>query len=178
MEHIDTITSIAERYRPDEICARVEEIDPRALASRGVRGVLLDLDNTITPWQSTALAPAVAAWVAAVKDAGVRACILSNAATARRVRPVALALDIPFVTRALKPLPFGFRAAMRLLDTTPDTTAAIGDQLFTDILGGKRLGLYTILVDPISPREALFTRLLQRTLERAVGRPQRARDRV
>ncbi|HOS42632.1 MAG TPA: YqeG family HAD IIIA-type phosphatase, partial [Armatimonadota bacterium] len=49
-------------------------------------------------------------------------------------------------------------------------TAIIGDQLFTDIWGGKRLGLYTILVSPLSPRESLFTRALQRPLERAVGR--------
>ncbi|HOF86860.1 MAG TPA: HAD hydrolase-like protein, partial [Armatimonadota bacterium] len=62
------------------------------------------------------------------------------------------------------------RRAMAMLETTPDTTAIIGDQLFTDIWGGKRLGLYTILVSPLSPRESLFTRALQRPLERAVGR--------
>jgi HAD superfamily phosphatase (TIGR01668 family) len=157
-------------WTPDLLIARIETLDPGMLAARGVRGVLLDLDNTLTPWKSLHIAPAVTAWVAALAGAGLRACLLSNAATARRVRPVADTLGIPWITRALKPLPFGFRRAMAMLDTTPDTTAIIGDQLFTDVWGGKRLGLFTVLVDPISPHESLFTRMLQRPLERAIGR--------
>ena len=56
------------------------------------------------------------------------------------------------------------------MGTTPDSSAMIGDQLFTDIYGGNRLGLLTILVNPLSPRDALPTKLLQRPLERLLGR--------
>lgn len=157
-------------WQPDLQLPRLEALDPRLLTARGIRGVLLDLDNTLTPWKSREISPAVAAWVAALGPAGLHACIISNALTVHRVRPVADALGLSWVTRALKPLPFGFRWGMAMMDTTPATTAVIGDQLFTDIWGGKRLGLFTVLVDPISPREALFTRLLQRPLERALGR--------
>jgi HAD superfamily phosphatase (TIGR01668 family) len=155
---------------PDLHLPAIEALDLTLLRERGIRGVLLDLDNTLTPWKSREMTPAVAAWVAALAVAGIGACVVSNAATARRVQSVADVLSLPWITRALKPLPYGFRRAMALLDTTPDTTAVIGDQLFTDILGGNRLGLFTILVDPISPREALFTRLVQRPLERMLGR--------
>lgn len=148
----------------------VEALDLALLHDRGIRGVLLDLDNTLTPWKSRDIAPAVVDWVRALAGTGIGACIVSNAATARRVRPVADALDLCWITRALKPLPHGFRRAMAMLDTDPASTAVVGDQLFTDILGGNRLGLFTVLVDPISQREALFTKLVQRPLERLVGR--------
>jgi len=109
-------------------------------------------------------------WLARVRQAGLSVCLLTNAATDGRVRPVAESLGVPWIVRALKPLPSGYLRAMRLLDTTPETTAMIGDQVFTDVYGGNRLGLYTILVDPMSTREALVTRLVQRPLERLVGR--------
>jgi HAD superfamily phosphatase (TIGR01668 family) len=156
--------------RPHWLVAQVSDINCAALAARGVQAVILDLDNTLTPWRSFDIAPAVMAWMAQVKAAGLRACIVSNAATARRVRPVAEELGVPWITRACKPLPGGFHRAMQLLGSTPETTAMIGDQMFTDILGGNRLGLFTILVEPISPHEAWTTSLLQRPLERLLGR--------
>ena len=159
-----------ENIRPHRIITRLVDIDCDELAARGIRGVLLDLDNTLTPWRSIVIAPDVERWVGRLRQAGLTACIVSNAATARRVRPVAERLGLPWVTRALKPLRRGFLRGMRLMGTTPDTTAMVGDQLFTDIYGANRLSLYIILVDPLSPREALLTKLLQRPLERLLGR--------
>jgi HAD superfamily phosphatase (TIGR01668 family) len=159
-----------DHFRPHRLAHRLEEVDIADLLARGVRGVILDLDNTLTQWKSTAVSPAVAAWVARLRAAGVQACVVSNAAGARRVRVVADALGIPWITRAGKPLARGFRKAMARMGTAPDATAAIGDQVFTDVWGGNRLGLYTILLDPTSSRESWFTKLVQRNLERAVGR--------
>jgi HAD superfamily phosphatase (TIGR01668 family) len=105
--------------------------------------------------------------------------VVTNAASTKRVQPVAEHLGIPWIIRAAKPLPRGYRHAMGLLGTTPATTAMIGDQVFTDILGGNRLGLYTILVDPLpNAREALITRMVQRPLERVVGRVPKGRRRT
>ncbi|HOF89183.1 MAG TPA: YqeG family HAD IIIA-type phosphatase, partial [Armatimonadota bacterium] len=101
-------------WQPDLMIARVDLLAPGTLAARGIRGLLLDLDNTLTPWKSLEVAPETAAWVASLGAAGVGACIISNAATARRVRPVADALGLPWITRALKPLPHGFRRAMAM----------------------------------------------------------------
>ncbi len=156
--------------RPHRLAVTVIELDCHELAACGIRGVILDLDNTLTPWRSSDIAPEVEGWIRALHQVNIRACILSNSASNRRVKPVAERLGLPWISRAVKPLPYGYRRAMQLLQTTPETTAVVGDQVFTDILGGNRLGLYTVLVDPIFPREAWTTALLQRPLERLIGR--------
>ena len=162
--------STLDLLHPDLLAPRLTDVDIAALVARGVRGVILDLDNTITPWHSAVVLPAVCDWLDVLRQAELHACVVTNAATLRRVQPLAKELNLPWVLRALKPLPGGFRRAMLMMGTTPAETAMIGDQVFTDIYGANRLGLYTILVDPLTPREALITRLLQRPLERLVGR--------
>ncbi len=157
-------------FRPHRVMKRLVEVDCDELVARGIRGVLLDLDNTLTTWNSTVIAPEVERWIGHLRQTGLAACIVSNAATTRRVRPVAERLGLPWVTRAIKPLHRGFLQGMRLMGTTPDTTVMIGDQLFTDIYGANRLGLQTILVDPVSSREPFHTSILQRPLERLLGR--------
>jgi HAD superfamily phosphatase (TIGR01668 family) len=76
--------------------------------------------------------------------------------------------QIPSVTRAIKPRKSPFRRAMKMLGMTPGETAVVGDQIFTDILGGNRLGLYTILVVPMPGKEYWATELINRRLERLV----------
>jgi hypothetical protein len=147
----------------------VWEIGLDDLWRRSIRGVILDLDNTIVPWNTTAVHPEARAWIAAALQHGLRVCLLSNALRRKRVAQVARDLRIVGFTRAGKPLPSAFRRAMAALGTTADTTCAIGDQLFTDMLGANWLGITTVLVDPISPREPPHTRLV-RLLERALRR--------
>jgi hypothetical protein len=159
-----------ERLQPNQAVRRLWEVDISVLAGRGVEGVILDLDNTLTPWRSLAVPEEAGAWVRAALATGLRACLVSNAATARRVRPVAEQFGLFWITRALKPLPGGFRRAMAAMSTGPATTAVIGDQMFTDIFGANRLGIFTILVEPMSDREAITTKLIQRPLERLIGR--------
>ncbi len=154
--------------RPAAQVETIYEIDPRALEARGVRGVILDLDNTIVPWGNWQAAPELPGWIAAARDGGLRLCIVSNNAGAR-VRHLANSLGLPVVTGALKPGSGAIRRALAMMGTTPATTALIGDQLFTDILGGNRLGLHTILVRPQSGREFPLTRLV-RLAERLILR--------
>lgn len=163
-------TGMLDRLRPHRVARRLVDLDCEEFAARGMRGVILDLDNTLSPWRSGIITPEVERWIGRLRGSGLLACVVSNAATAGRVRPVADRLGLPWVTRAAKPLARGFRRGMALMGTTPETTVVVGDQLFTDIFGGNQLGLFTILVDPLSEREALVTRLIQRPLERLVGR--------
>lgn len=156
--------------RPHRKIHRIEEIDCRALLSQGIRGIMIDLDNTPAHWHNREVSPAVAAWFATLWQAGLRACMVTNAGHVHRVRPVASRLRLPWVIRVCKPLSRGFLTGMRLLETGPEQTAVVGDMLFTDILGGNRLGLLTILVDPLSHRESFFARHLLRPLERLIGR--------
>ena len=154
---------------PDAIVDRVEDISLAMLASLGVRGVALDLDNTIVPWHTADLAPAVAAWVRGLLDGGLRVCLITNN-YAGHATDVAQALSVPIVAGALKPAPLAFRRAVAALAVPASESVVIGDQLFTDVLGGKLVGMRAILVRPIGGREFFTTRFM-----RIVERPLLAR---
>jgi hypothetical protein len=151
---------------PDRAVASVADLDPVILLGGGIRGIILDLDNTIVPWGEAAPPTFVREWVRRVRAGGLRGCIVSNNSRGW-VAQVGEILGLPVVGWALKPLPFGFLRAMALMGTRPRETALIGDQLFTDILGGKLIGVRTILVEPLSVREFATTRLIRR-IERLV----------
>lgn len=118
------------------------------------------------PWGSATPPEEVQAWVRRLREKGLAGCIVSNNFSLR-VRQVGAVLGIPVVGWALKPVPVGFWRAMAIMGTRPATTALVGDQLFTDVLGGNLLGMYTILVEPLSPDEFPTTKLVRR-LERLV----------
>jgi HAD superfamily phosphatase (TIGR01668 family) len=158
--------------RPDAEAASIYAVDPAALRARGIRGVILDLDNTIVPWGAWDVPSALGPWIAAARAAELRLCIVSNNGGAR-VAHVAAALDLPAVTGACKPLRRALRRALGLMGTPAEATALIGDQLFTDVLGGNRLGLHTILVHPQSAREFPLTRLTRLAERLLAGRGRR-----
>jgi HAD superfamily phosphatase (TIGR01668 family) len=153
----------------------LEEVAPSLLAQMGIRGVLLDLDNTLAPCRGRDVTLEVTEWVTQLHAVGLRGCVVSNATTEARVRAVAEPLGLAWIYRAHKPLPHGFRRAMKLLGTTPYETAVVGDMIFTDILGGNQLGLYTILVEPVSHHDFGMLSAIQRGLERFTGRKVRTR---
>ncbi len=128
--------------------------------------MILDLDNTLVPWGESDIAPDLAAWVGRAREAGLRLCIVSNN-RGPRVTRLAHRLGIPAVTGALKPRRTALRRALAAMEVRPDEAALVGDQLFTDILGGNRLALHTILVRPQSRREFFLTRMV-RVVERIV----------
>jgi len=130
---------------------------PAELLGRGIRGVILDLDNTVVPWGEEEVPPAHLAWTARAKECGLKLCLVSNS-RARRTEKVARQLAVPWVSWALKPLGRGFFQAMKILDVSPLEIAVIGDQLLTDVLGGNRQGFYTVLVSPLSQREFITTK--------------------
>ena len=150
---------------PTFLAESLWSVDADTLLRIGIKGVILDLDNTIVDWNESWLRPEVRAWVAAAKERGLRFCLVSNALRGERVMRVAAELGIGAVLRAGKPLPRAFRKGMEALGTDPRSTCVIGDQVFTDIVGASRLGLVTILVPPLGPREAPHTRLI-RLIER------------
>jgi HAD superfamily phosphatase (TIGR01668 family) len=131
------------------------------LKSIGIRGIIFDLDNTLVEWKKDKLDPEVVALIRRFKAEGFQMCILSNALE-YRVEVVAGLLDIPYVSGAIKPRKPSFRKALELLGTTPETTAVVGDQLFTDILGGNRMQLVTIWTLPLSKTEFIYTRAVRK----------------
>lgn len=151
---------------PDAVVPRVEQISASWLAQWGVRGLVLDLDNTLVPWNTADVSTLVHDWIKELSRAGIASCVLTNNYT-RRAGAVAELLDIPIIKAAFKPSPIAFRGALRLLALEPERVAVVGDQLFTDVLGGKLVGMRAILVDPLSTRE-FFTTKFVRWLERPV----------
>jgi uncharacterized protein len=155
-------------FRPQTYATRITEIDPFALRARGIRGAIVDLDNTLVGWRQLAPLAEDALWVARAKEAGVRVAVLTNNGTPWASK-VAQDLGVPCIPRARKPLPHGFRRALHVLELAAKETVVIGDQLFTDVLGAKLAGLEVILVDPLIRRDPWNTRPL-RWLERLVLR--------
>ena len=125
------------------------DIDPAALARRGITLLLADLDNTLVPYGVPEPTEAVRAWNRALEEAGVTLFVLSNNRHPQRPERFAHALGVPFLGHAGKPRPAGFRRAMEQMGRTPAQTAIVGDQIFTDILGGRNAGVLTLLVEPI-----------------------------
>jgi HAD superfamily phosphatase (TIGR01668 family) len=154
--------------RPRLYLNAVEDINLRQLQRRGIRALILDLDNTLVTWRATRPAGSVVRWVKEARRLGLQPVILSNN-HGQRVREVARRLKVPCIPKARKPFGRSYREAMALLGAQPHETAVVGDQVFTDVLGGNRLGLFTILVRPLSRHEFVATKALRR-LEAAVLR--------
>ncbi|MGB4503761.1 MAG: YqeG family HAD IIIA-type phosphatase [Syntrophaceticus sp.] len=151
---------------PKKTYNSIFDIPLQELYDSGIRGLIFDLDNTLTEWNNPELSRETISWLESAKKIGFKMCFVSNNSDLR-VKEVADIVEIPFVARAGKPRRRSFRRAMKLMQTKPDTTAAVGDQIFTDILGGNRLGLFTILVTPISRKEFIGTRLV-RVIEKMI----------
>ncbi len=146
----------------------VTDISLEELHHEGIKGILLDLDNTIVPWSENEVPPAIRIWIQTGKERGLVFCLLSNSYTARAKR-IAAKLNLPVIAPAFKPLPFGYRRGMKLLGTTSSNTVMIGDQLFTDMLGAHLLRINTKYVMPLSTTEFCLTRI-SRCLERLVSK--------
>ena len=152
---------------PNRFAARLHDVSLTELADAGIRGLIIDLDNTLLGFRETELAAEHLAWIAEAHDRGFAMCMVSNNFS-ERARTIAGQLKIGCVPNALKPLPFGFMRALKYLGLPRSQVAVVGDQLFTDVLGAKLCGgLYTILTEPIEKHDFAITRMF-RFLERIV----------
>ncbi len=157
---------MAHYLRPDEILKTIYDLDIEGLWARGRRHILLDLDNTLVPWNDTQVPESLLKWAGDLKDRGFKCVLVSNNGD-ERTKAVADLLSLSYLASAGKP---GKKAAFRAMDiigASPKDSAIVGDQLMTDIWMGKKAGLYTILVSPISNREFKGTKL-NRLIERAL----------
>lgn len=151
---------------PDQQLNDIFEIDTVYLKSIGIKGLITDMDNTLVAWSDRNVYPRLAEWFADLKKQGFRLCIVSNNSKEKGGQ-LAREVDIPAIWYAVKPRRKAFRQALEKMELKPEEVAVVGDQVFTDVLGGNRLGLYTILVNPISEKEFIWTKF-PRMLERFV----------
>jgi HAD superfamily phosphatase (TIGR01668 family) len=149
--------------KPDIIVERLEHLDQDDLWERGVRGIILDLDNTLCAWHSSEVSPERMAWLQRAKER-FKLCILSNTIKGRRLCRVGDTIGIPRLARwglGRKPSGGGIRAALKVMGTRAEESAMVGDQVFADVLGGNRCGLLTVWIPVIDSREFISTRLVR-----------------
>ena len=139
------------RLIPDISVGSIYDISPRRLRDMGVSLLLMDLDNTMSPYHIHKTTTELTTWVDSMKAEGIEPFILSNNRGERPAR-FAAQLDIGYVGRAKKPSEKVMLGVMAEKGVSPGNTAVIGDQIFTDTLCAKRGGVLAILVKPICVR--------------------------
>lgn len=152
--------------QPDLYVQSIFVLDLAELSARGIDTLLVDLDNTLLARNSETVTDDAKAWASRAKAAGFKVCIVSNN-WHERVHKVAREIGLDIVAKGTKPLPFAFLRALRALGSKRHTAAAIGDQMFTDVLGGRLLGMTSVMVVPLSSSDLPHTVVLRR-IERAV----------
>lgn len=143
----------------------VFDIDLAALYEQGYRGIITDLDNTLVGAKAPEATPELIAWFEKVRDAGFKLVIVSNNKLTR-VSTFATPHKIEYVHEARKPSNIPFRKAMKMMNLAEDQTVVVGDQMLTDVFGGNRLGLYTVLVLPIAIADEGWMTKFNRRVER------------
>ena len=146
---------------PDYIFDRYDDITPAFLSSIGVRALLIDIDNTLAPYEQPDPDERNFAWVAAMREAGIGLTFVSNNHR-ERVERFAAPLGVRAFWDAGKPLRKTLDKAMAEMGCTPKDTAMLGDQLLTDAYAGKHIGLRTLIVPPIRDKRSLFVRFKRR----------------
>lgn len=156
---------LLESFYPDERISSAYEIDYEKLYDEGYRGVIFDIDNTLVMHGYPATEQAIELF-SRLNNIGFKALTLSNNKEPR-VKSFAEKVGCDYIYKADKPLKKGYLNAMIKMNTNKDNTLFVGDQLFTDVWGAKRLGIRNILVNPINPKEEIQI-IIKRRLEAIV----------
>ena len=162
-------------FVPDYYFDTVYSVTPEILKERNVKGIILDIDNTLVPYEIPEPTEEVRAWLEAMWENGIKTAFVSNNHK-DRVELFNQSLNCPAFYDSGKPLKKSCRRAMEAMGVTKEETAIIGDQVFTDVLAGRISGLNTaILVKPIKDKTNLFFRS-KRLLEKPVLAVYRRRE--
>lgn len=153
-------------FLPNQFYQDVYLLTPEYLKEHGIKGIITDLDNTLTSWDSPDATPELHAWFKQFQDAGIKVIICSNNKEIR-VKKFADQVNMPFVFGARKPLTKGFMRAAKMMELNPNEIVVVGDQMMTDIFGGNRGGFHTVLVKPLVTTDEWKT-YLNRRMERVI----------
>ncbi len=145
------------RLYPDEHFKKVEEISIEFLNRNNIKALILDADNTLIDYNKK-LEKTVEEWVSKLREQGMKFYILSNTNNEQKIIEISEKLQIKeYIYFAKKPFKSGFLKIQKELNINAENIAVVGDQIFTDIIGGNRCKMFTILVDPIMIREFWYT---------------------
>lgn len=153
-------------FKPKWWLKSVLDIDEKFIRENHLRGLILDLDNTLSMHGSPAAEQGVTEWLAQMRGMGMKMMVLSNN-TKKRVAPLAKELGLDYISFGCKPLTVGVSRALRKMRLPRKSVALVGDQIFTDIIGGNLRGVNTVLVEPFHLEDKKSFKL-KRKLESAV----------
>lgn len=151
---------------PDCYLKKATEISSDLLQINHIKGLILDVDNTIIDLDKNML-EGIEKWCDDLKKQEIKFCILSNSNNKEKVKQVAETLQIPYFYFAMKPLGVGFKKAKQLLNLENKNIAVVGDQIFTDVLGANFSHMFSILVEPIAEKD-IFITVIKRPLEKFI----------
>lgn len=135
---------------------KVEQITIEFLQKNKIKVLILDVDNTLIDYNRN-MSESIIDWVKEMKGQGIKLYLLSNTNYKEKVQEVANQLEVPYRNFAKKPFKSGFLKIQKELRTKSENIGVVGDQIFTDILGGNRCNMFTILVEPINKKDFWYT---------------------
>lgn len=135
----------------------VQSIDLELLYNLGIRGIILDVDNTLIDYKRI-MPEGIKEWVKCAESKGFKICILSNSNKKEKISHVAMTLNLKYLMCAQKPFKNGFKKALNLLNVPAEKCVAIGDQIFTDVIGANNMKINSIYVEPINEKEYWYTK--------------------
>ena len=145
-------------FYPNGYFNKVSEISLEYLKENNIKGLILDVDNTLIDYYRN-IGEDTIEWVDSLKQNGIKMCILSNSEKQEKVKAVAEKLSLEYSYFGMKPLKKGFKKAQKMLGLECNEIAAVGDQIFTDVIGSNRMKMFSILVEPIEEKDIFVTRL-------------------
>jgi HAD superfamily phosphatase (TIGR01668 family) len=135
-------------FKPDIKLHGITDITVELLNKYNIKALLLDVDNTMSTHHGTILTDGLLEWIETMQQNGIKLMVMSNSKKFR-TEPFAARIGLPFISTACKPLPIGYWRGIKKLGEKRKNVAMVGDQIFTDVLGGSLVGVKTILLTPI-----------------------------
>ncbi len=160
--------------KPDIKLNRITDINVEILKKFNIKALLLDVDNTMSTHHGTVLVDGLKDWILNMQQNGIKLIVVSNSKKFR-ISPFAQRINLPFISLACKPLPMGYIRGAKALGEKLKNTAIVGDQIFTDVMGGNAVGVKTILLTPIKPEDGWSFRL-RRNLEKRIYKHYKIKD--
>ena len=142
---------------PKYYCKKITDIDTKFLEKNNIKALILDVDNTLIDIDRN-FVEGLEEWHKNICESGIKTIILSNSNKVDKVSYVAKTLGIEYIYFGTKPLKRGFKKAIAQLNLPPENIAAVGDQIFTDVIGANRCKIFPILVEPVDPKDLLITK--------------------
>ena len=141
---------------PNEYFDRIEKITIEYLQKNKIKALILDMDNTLINY-NLEMPKRVENWARELKGQGVKLIIVSNSNKKEKVEKISNMLGIKYISFAKKPLKSGLKKAAKMLEEDVSNIAVVGDQIFTDVIGGNRCKMHTILVDSLEEKDFWYT---------------------